>query len=584
MVGGKAGPEVKGTGANGAETLLRALRGMGVERIFASPGSDWAPVWEALAQPDAAAAFPSYTSSRHEETAIAMASGYAKATGRLPVVILHTTVGALHATMAMRAALHERVPMVVLAGESVAFAAPGAPEAGRQWLRLLADTGGPARLVESCAKWSLGLSAGATLGASIVRACQLAMAAPRGPVFVSVPIEVLLDPAKGELPAATAYPRMPSADAASVRELAAALVAARNPILITEELGKDPNAVPRLVELAEALGAPVFEAWHPDYANFPRGHALYGGIAVEEMPSLAEESDLVFLVEAVAPWHPPGSLPQAGTRVATLGEDPLHSRLPLWNFRADLVVTGDAGASLAAIVEEVRRALPAGSRRAATERWSKRNARVRQSWRDEALACARLEPIDTRWVMHELNALLPRNAIVVNETITHRIHMHRLLDRLEPGDFYESSYGGLGMGLGTALGIKAAHPTRPVVALIGDGAFHYNPVVASFGAAQEHGLPLLVVLFDNSGYLSQKGDVVHEFPHGHAVRSDRFVGTSIWPRPDYPLLARAYGGWGERVESPHDLREVLARGLAAAAHGQLALVHVVLAPVNPGQS
>jgi acetolactate synthase-1/2/3 large subunit len=376
---------------------------------------------------------------------------------------------------------------------------------------------------------------------------------------------------------------MAAADAASVRELAAALAAARNPIIITEELGKSPAAVLRLVELAEALAAPVFEGWHPDYANFPRGHSLYGGIAVEEMPALLEESDFVFLVEAVAPWHPPGSLPRAGTRVAMLGEDPLHSRLPLWNFRADLVVTGEAGASLAAIVEEVRRVPPSGSRRAAMERWRERNARVRKSWRDEALACARREPIDTRWVMHELNALLPRDAIVVDETITHRIDMHRQLDRLEPGDFFEASYGGLGMGLGTALGIKAAHPARPVTVLIGDGAFHYNPVMASFGAAQEHGLPLLVVLFDNSGYLSQKGDVVHEFPHGHAVKSGRFVGTSISPRPDYPLLARAYGGWGERVESPHDLREVLARGLAAAAGGQLALVHVVLAPVDPGQ-
>jgi len=575
---------VKGAPANGAEVLLRALRGMGVERIFASPGSDWAPVWEALARPDAAAEFPSYASSRHEETAIAMASGYAKATGELPAVMLHTTVGALHATMALRAALHERVPMVVLAGESLAFAAPGAPEVGRQWLRLLADTGGPARLVEPCVKWSSALNAGTTLGSGIARACQLAVAAPRGPVFVSVPVEMLLDTARGELPAATARPRMAAADAASVRELAEALVAASDPIIITEELGKSPDAVARLVELAEALGAPVFEAWHPDYVNFPRGHALYGGIAVEEMPSLVEQSDLVFLVEAVAPWHPPGSLPRAGTRVATLGEDPLHLRLPVWNYRADLVVPGEPGASLAALVEELRRALPAGSRRAAAERWGERNARVRKSWQDEALACARREPIDTRWVMHELNALLPQEAIVVNETITHRIDMHRLLDRLEPGEFYESSYGGLGLGLGTALGIKAAHPSRPVVMLIGDGGFHYNPVAASFGAAQEHGLPLLVVLFDNSGYLSQKGDVLHEFPRGHAVKSGRFVGTSISPRPDYPLLARAYGGWGERVESPYGVRDALARGLAAAAGGQLALVHVVLAPVNPGRS
>ena len=101
----------------GAESLLKALRGMGVERIFASPGSDWAPLWEALAKHWAPGEIPQYVSVRHEETAVSMASGYAKATGRLPAVMLHTTVGALHAAMTLRIALHERVPMVVLAGE-----------------------------------------------------------------------------------------------------------------------------------------------------------------------------------------------------------------------------------------------------------------------------------------------------------------------------------------------------------------------------------------------------------------------------------------------------------------------------------
>ena len=116
---------------------MRGLRAMGVERIFASPGSDWAPVWEALAAPHADRDFPRYVSSRHEETAVAMAMGYAKATGKLPAVFLQTTVGSLHATMIVRAALHERIPMVVLAGESIGFAEPPGPKVGRQWLRLL---------------------------------------------------------------------------------------------------------------------------------------------------------------------------------------------------------------------------------------------------------------------------------------------------------------------------------------------------------------------------------------------------------------------------------------------------------------
>ena len=108
---------------------------MGVERIFASPGSDWAPLWEALAPPHGEREFPPTSRLADEETAVAMALGYAKATGKLPAVFVHTTVGALHATMIARAALHERIAMVVLAGEVIGFAEPPAPKVGRQWLR-----------------------------------------------------------------------------------------------------------------------------------------------------------------------------------------------------------------------------------------------------------------------------------------------------------------------------------------------------------------------------------------------------------------------------------------------------------------
>src|SRR5262245_1703066 len=125
---------------SGAESLLKALRAMGVERIYASPVSDWAPLWDALAKEWRSGEIPEYISVRHEETAVSMASGYAKASGKLPAVVLHTTVGALHAAMTLRIALHERVPMVVLAGESIGFGEPPAPKVGRQWLRLLADT------------------------------------------------------------------------------------------------------------------------------------------------------------------------------------------------------------------------------------------------------------------------------------------------------------------------------------------------------------------------------------------------------------------------------------------------------------
>src|SRR5947208_8883862 len=222
-------------GLSGAETLLRVLTAMGVERIYASPGSDWAPLWEALARPYGEGEVPQYISSRHEETAVGMATGYFKATGKLPAVVIHTTVGALHATMGLRAALHERIPMVVMAGESVSFAEPPAPPAGRQWLRVLTDMGGPARLVQDTVKWSFGLNAANILPHTVQRACQLAMSAPRGPVFISVPTEMLMETMSAEPPAVAAMPATPVANEEALAEVAAALSAATKPVIVTEE-------------------------------------------------------------------------------------------------------------------------------------------------------------------------------------------------------------------------------------------------------------------------------------------------------------------------------------------------------------
>ena len=541
----------------GAEAILRALGAMGVERIFASPGSDWAPLWEALARPHAAGEFPEYVSVRHEETAVAMASGYAKATGKLPAVVLHTTVGTLHATMALRIAKHERVPMVVMAGESATFAESSSFKIGRQWLRLLTDLGGPARLAEPSVKWSLGLNSSLLLAQTVQRACQLAMGAPRGPVFLSVPIEYLMETMAHALPPAPALPSPPAADPSALDALARQLGEAKRPLIITEEAGRDPATVGALVALAETLGAPVAEAWQPYYVNFPRDHPLYAGVAVENMKSLVDEADAVLLAECVMPWHPPSSLPKAGTKVFVLGEDPLRSNLPYWGVRADMVVPGELRSTLEALCSRIRN-------RGQSPIFPRPN--LPQA----------TEGMNNAWIAERLNAAISKDAVLVNETITHRLELVQRLTRLAPGGFYEASFGGLGMGLSLALGVKHAQPGRPVIATIGDGAFHYNPVVACFGASQELELPIMVVLFDNAGYLSQKTDVLNYYPQGSAVQTGRFAGTAITPRPEYAKLAEAYGGYGEMVSSPRDVAAALERGLEQAQK-RLALIHMVLA-------
>ena len=565
-------------GLTGAEALLRVLGGMGVERIFASPGSEWSPVWEALAEPQTER-IPLYITARHEEIAVGMASGYAKATGKLPAVMIHTTVGSLHATMALRGALHEQIPMVVFSGESIGFGEDEGPDVGGQWLGHLADIGGPARLVDRCVKWSFGVNTKSILPATIQRACQIALAAPRGPVFVSLPMEYLFDKMTKNPPSEPGSAPAPTADPKGIEELAALLAGAKNPIIISEEAGRSPLIVEHMVELAELLGAPVVESRSTGYLNFPRNHPLHGGFEPQEY---LQEADVLFLLGALAPWHPASKGPRSGAKVAVLDENPLRAELPYWGFQVDLCLTGEVESSLEQLLHSLKKRLSKGeaapSQRA--EKWRKRFEERKRNWKEEALAAREKKPIDTRWITYELSQVLPLDAMIVEETITHRLAVHRYLDAVKPGSYFAGCIGGLGTGLATALGVKAAAPKRPVICLIGDGSFNYDPALAALGVCQEHQMPILIVLFNNLGYLSQKSGVPRYFPDGWAVRTKKFIGISITPSPDYAMIARAFDGYGEKVEEPGQVRAAIERGLKAVAGGQVALIDIRLQPVT----
>jgi acetolactate synthase-1/2/3 large subunit len=564
-------------GLNGADTLLRVLSHMGVDRIFSSPGSEWSPVWEAFAKAKAQSeGVPQYITSRHEEVAVGMASGYAKATGKLPAVMIHTTVGALHATMALRGALHEQVPMVVFTGESLGFGEEAGPDVGAQWLGALADIGGPARLVDRCVKWSYGVNAKALLPSTIQRACQLAMGTPKGPVFVSIPMEYLFDRMTKNAAAENVPVPAPMADPAAIEELAASLAGAKNPLIITEEAGRDPRVVEKLVELAELLGAGVVESRASSYVNFPRTHPLHAGF---EPAEFLQDSDVILLLGVVAPWHPASKKLNSGTKVAVLSDNPLRSELPYWGYPVNQILTGEIESSMKYLLDSVKKKVSKGTGEAnrRAENWRGRHEARRASWKEEALKRKEQKPIDTRWVTYELAQVIPSDAIVVEETITHRLSIHRYLDMLKPGAFFAGCIGGLGTGTGTALGVKAANPKRPVLCLIGDGAFNYDPGLAALGVCQEHNLPIMILLYNNYGYHSQKSGVPRFFPDGFAVKNQDFVGISINPSPDYAMIARAFDGYGEKVEEPGEVRAALQRGLKAVAGGQVALIDVRLA-------
>jgi len=564
-------------GLTGAQTMLRVLGKMGVEKIFASPGSEWSPLWEALAEPGVEG-MPQYYSTRHEEIAVGMASGYAKSTGKLPAVVIHTTVGALHATMAMRGALHEQVPMVVFAGESIGFGEDGGPDVGGQWQGHLGDMGGPAKLVDHTVKWSFGVNTKSILPSTVQRACRLAMAGPRGPVFVSVPMEYLFENMTKDLPSELGSAPLATADPKGIEELADLLAGASHPVIVAEDSRKTLKAVECLVEIAELLGCRVAETRSTGAINFPRTHPLHSGYDAKEG---VQGADVIFLLAVIAPWHPASITPSPGAKVAMLDENPLRAEIPYYGYQSDLCLTGEIETSLEHLLAALKKRVSKGdaSRARRAEDLKAKNDARRKKWRADAMELANQKPMDTRWVAHELSQVLPADAMVVEETITHRLAIHRYLDGLKPGSFFAGCIGGLGTGLATALGVKAANPKRPVVCLIGDGSFSYDPAPAAYGAAQEHNLPFLTIMFNNQGYLSQKSGIPRYYPGGWAVKSNNFSGLHIAPCPEYSLLIKAFDGYGEKVEEPAEVRKAIERGLRAVAGGQSALLDVRLKPV-----
>ena len=435
------------------------------------------------------------------------------------------------------------------------------------------------RLVDRCVKWSFGVNDKNILVSTIQRACQMAMSSPQGPVFVSLPMEYLFDKVTREAPLKVSMPSPPSPDPKRIDELASLLRTAKNPVLLSENAGKNAGIVDRMVELAELLNAPVVETRSSGYFNFPRDHELHGGFEPGEYMA---DADVVCLIGATQPWHPASANVAQGAKVVALDEDPLHMHLPYWGVQVDLSIAGELEASLGALVERLRKDGVEGGAAAAErrERLRKAGEARRAAWAAQAQSLESKEPMDTNWVIYQLNQVIPDDVYLVEETITHRLAVHQHLNRVKPGNFFSGCIGGLGTGLGTALGVKAAHPDKPVVLVMGDGTFNYNPGIAGFGFAQEFRMPILIVLMNNHGYKSMKRGIPEYYPDGWAVSTNQFVGTSIAPAPDYAAIARAFDGFGERVQSPDMVKPALERGLQAAKEGRLALVDLWLEPVN----
>ncbi len=558
---------------DGGEAILQAFRSLGVDYVMASPGSEWGAVWEALGhQKLSNTPGPIYLSCAHETLAVNLAAGYTSVTGRMQAVMLHTGVGLLQGTMGIDGAQRQGVPMLIVSGEAMSFGEDPDFDPGAQWQAVLSTVGGPHRLVEPLVKWSNQAGSISTMYQQLVSAGELAQRTPTGPVYMSVPIEAMAQPwtPPSELREAPPAPKTTAA-AADIETVAKMLVASDRPAIIAERSGRDPEGYAALVELAELMAIPVVEGRWAAYANFPKDHPLHQGFG---RPALIDEADLVLAVACSSPWTPPSRGPEKA-RLVAIDDTPFTPSLVYQPNQAEFFLEGDTGATLRLLSEAVRAAgvdvaavadrhghwAAAHEERIAAERATEAEAAAKSAISPAALCAA-------------LSAAAPENVLYVDETITHR---GAVLSHLRYGapQSYFHIYGGLGQGLGVALGAKLAAPDRTVITVMGDGTFMYNPVVQSLALAKHENLPTLIVVFNNGGYAAMKYNQRDYYPDGVAAANGLWYGQPVTDL-DYAELVQPFGGFGRRVEAMADLPGAVDEALAAVAGGQTAILNVIL--------
>ncbi|MDP6692089.1 MAG: thiamine pyrophosphate-binding protein [Alphaproteobacteria bacterium] len=555
------------------EAVLEALRRLSVDYIIASPGSEWAPVWEALARQELGdGRGPDYIDCWHETLAVNMAMGYTLVTGRMQAVLLHAGSGLLQGSMGIHGAMMAEIPMVVMSGESLTYGEDPDVEPGAQWLRNLSIVGGPQALLAPIVKWSNQATSAGTIYEMVVRSGEMAQRDPQGPTYLNVPVETMAEqwsPPSFTRQAPPAPKTMSPPE--DVKDVAEQLVASAHPLVATEAAGRDPEAFEALVELCDLLAVPVIESAGTVRANFPKDHPMYQGTDIA--PFMAD-TDFALLVKNRAPWYPPGRRPPKA-RVVALDESPHRTHMVYQSLQADQYLEGHVASTLRQLSEEVGAiGVDSGLVGERRERLAATHEEREKQNRAKEQAAKDASPIDPLWLCGALRQVMPDDVVYVNEIVLHSGVVRDHVPWTRPQSYFGIG-GGLGQGLGVALGVKLASPDRPVVALMGDGSFLYNPVVQSLGASRDSELPILIIVFNNGKYAAMQGMHLKMYPKGTAVDTDTFHGTFI-NAPDFVKVAESFGAYGERVEDPEAIEQALKNGLKAVNEGRSAIIDVVV--------
>ncbi len=551
----------------GAEVICQMLRDEGVKYVFGVPGNTEIPLLDALARTPEI----TYLSAIHESVSMAMADGYARASGRVGVVLVHTTPGTAYIIGNLYNAYNAGTPIVVLAGQQ---------DSRLQWSDPFLDSD-LLPMVSQFTKDRWWVGHAQDIAKALNRAFKEATTPPTGPVFVAIPRDLQSQTVVSDLPPAEGrqVPMAIRADRESLIRAAQLLAAAEQPAILAGHQVPDAGAVAELVELAETLGAPVYATAQAPKLIFPTNHPLYYSRVPPigfSLPGLDGPADVLLAVGSQLfkqLFSIEGPLIPPTTKLIQIDLDPrgLARDCPV-----EVALVASPKTALAELTSEVGRLMSPGQREASRRRFEKL-----KSARAQARA-ARESDFEKDWdavplrpsrAIKEVARALPPGSVVVDEAVMLTTYIEYIMEFSEPGSYF-SSNACLGWGLPASLGVSLAASRRPVVALVGDGSALFG--LQALWTAAKYQIPVVVVVLNNRGYAAIKWAFAMYPERASGAGAD--LGYDLGD-VDFLQLARAFGISAQRIDGAAQIGPALEKAIGA---GKPALLDIAVDPRDVG--
>lgn len=563
--------------------LLQGLVDLGIEYLFCNLGTDHAPLIEEMAHwREQGRAFPKLILCPHENTAVHMAGGYAVATGRGQAVLVHVDAGTANAAMGLHNLCRTRIPVLLIAGRAPMSTFDSATGGRDTYVHFIQEPFDQASVVRPYVKWEYNLAWPSMAHEVISRAGAVMQSDPTGPVYLTLPREVLAAPVDAQSIGAYGHQnhlpvKAQGADANAIAQIAAKLMGSENPMLVTAYAGRN-HAAPALIEkLAMLCGMRVCE-FNSIYLNIRRNSPFFAGY---NPAAFTEQADFGLMVDVDVPWIPKTTRVNPNAYWAQLDVDAIKRDIPMWGFPLNARIEGDSVRLLTQLIECIEQTATPAFKAMASQRSLIIQAEHEKN-QQKAAAMAqepgKVNAINPHFLCAAIGRQIRSEDVVLNEAIRNTMAVFEQIPREIPGTLMGLSGGGLGFSAGTALGIKLAQTQSRVIHFVGDGSFYFSNPSSVYAVAHQYDLPILTVLLDNGGWSAVKESTLRMYPKGEAKSTNQFA-SDLGYGTDFAAIAEAAGAHGERLVDPSQTEAAIARCLAALDAGQSALLHVRITPL-----